>query len=176
MILVDGGVAVGGFLSVIVGNLGVSRHLLAESESGGARRGAGGGLRVRVRVCVGAGGAGGIGSTGFFFFFAATAASSSSFFLDCLEALPALAMALVDSTSLRLRLSSCMSAGSSISSISWQPSACCGGGRLVTRVVRSSGLARTLRAVAASERSLDGVVKTSKRVRMRRRKRILLLL
>ena len=55
-------------------------------------------------------------STGFFFFFfaAATAASSSSFFLDCLEALPALAMALVDSTSLRLRLpGSCMSAGSS---------------------------------------------------------------
>ena len=55
-------------------------------------------------------------STGFFFFFfaAATAASSSSFFLDCLEALPALAMALLDSTSLRLRLpGSCMSAGSS---------------------------------------------------------------
>ena len=99
VIFVDGGVAVGGFLSVIVGNLSLWRHICS-SESGvrGAGGGAGGGVRVRVRVSVGAVGIG-VDRLFFFFFAAATAASSSSFFLDCLEALPALAMALVDSTS-----------------------------------------------------------------------------
>ena len=112
---VDGGVAVGGFLSVIVGNAGGS-GAICSSESESEELEEAPGVSESESESESVSELSESESTGFFrfFFAAATAASSSSFFLDCLEALPALAMALVDSTSLRLRLpGSCMSAGTS---------------------------------------------------------------